>query len=244
MSNSIFISDTHLGLQGERAEACKIRRFEELADLVVRQEVTAVYMLGDILDYWMEFRHVIPRYFSAFLCILRDLSRHDVELHWFSGNHDFALGRFFTDEFGVRCWYGMQELTLDGKRFYLGHGDGLDSSDIGYRLFVSLIRNRFNQKLLSALQPDLAIGIMRGFSRMSRKRNPAPSNEESDFLLQYADALVRQKDFDYFVCGHSHALKQTTLCNGRSRYINLGTWIDGTFPYGMFHNGEFSLQEL
>ncbi|ACF47008.1 MAG: UDP-2,3-diacylglucosamine diphosphatase [Prosthecochloris sp.] len=243
MSKSFFISDIHLGLQDEGAEKEKIRHLEKLFTMVA-SDGAALYMVGDILDYWMEFRHVIPRYFSSFLCLLQELSRHDVRLYWFSGNHDFTLGRFFTDEYGVRCLYGMHEMLIDERRFVIGHGDGLDRSDIGYRLFVAMIRNRFNQRLLSSLQPDLAIAIMRRFSRMSRDRNPGENGYESDFLQQYADALVRQKDFDYFVCGHSHALKKKLLANARSHYINLGTWIHGSYPYAIFDNGVFSLQEL
>ncbi|HED31806.1 MAG TPA: UDP-2,3-diacylglucosamine diphosphatase, partial [Prosthecochloris aestuarii] len=204
----------------------------------------SLYMLGDILDYWMEFRHVIPRYFSSFLCILRELSRQGVELHWFSGNHDFSLGRFFTEEFGVSCYYGMHELVIDNRTFFMGHGDGLDPNDTGYRLFVTLIRNRFNQALFSAVQPDLAVALMRAFSRMSRKHNNVPAIVESDFLLQYADELASQKDFDYFVCGHSHMLKQATLSNGKSQYINLGTWIGDSCPYGVLEDGVFTLREL
>ncbi len=243
MPKSFFISDIHLGLQDDHAEAGKIRHLEKLFDMVA-SDGEALYMLGDILDYWMEFRHVIPKYFSAFLCLLKELSGHDVRLYWFSGNHDFSLGRFFTDEYGVICLYGMHEMVIQQHRFMIGHGDGLDRSDIGYRLFVAMVRNRFNQFLLSSLQPDLAIAIMRTFSRLSRERNPSVSGHESDFLQQYADALVGEKDFDYFVCGHSHALKKTTLANARSHYINLGTWINGSYPYGIFDNGVFSLQEL
>ena len=138
----------------------------------------------------------------------------------------------------------MQELDIDGKRFVVTHGDGLDKSDIGYRLFVKLVRNRCNLSLLSALQPDLAIAIMRRFSRMSRKHGAQDYQAESGFLLQYAEALAGEKDFDYFVCGHSHVQEQQTLSDSRSQYINLGTWINGRYPYGVFHDGVFSLQEL
>ncbi len=243
MPKSFFISDVHLGLQSKQEEDIKIRHFENLADMV-RKEGNSLYMVGDILDFWMEFRHVIPKYFDGFLCLLRDLVRHDIHVHYYAGNHDFYLGNFFRKELGVQTWYGMQEFVIGGKKFFITHGDGLDKNDIGYRLFVKLVRNRFNISLLSNLQPDLAVAIMRRFSRLSRKHGKQSMHCESDFLLQYAETLSREKDFDYFVCGHSHVQDRKTLSNLRSEYINLGTWINGTYPYGVFDKGVFSLREL
>ena len=244
MSKSFFISDVHLGLQGDQEEEIKIKRLESLAE-IVRSEGSALYMAGDILDYWMEFRYVIPKNFNSFLCLLRDLVKHDIHVHYFAGNHDFYLGNFFRKELGVQTWYGMQEIVIGGKKFIITHGDGLDKSDIGYRLFVKLVRNRFNLSLLSNFQPDLAIAIMRKFSRMSRKHGNQDMHGESDFLLSYAEVLAGEKDFDYFVCGHSHVQCRKALSNNaQSEYINLGSWINGTYPYGVFDKGVFSLQEL
>ena len=243
MPKSFFISDLHLGLQGAEEEQVKIKRFEQLAE-IVKDEGGMLYMVGDILDYWMEFRHVVPKYFDGFLCVLRDLSRHGIAVHYFAGNHDFDLGSFFHDQLGVHVCYGMQEVAIDGKKLCITHGDGLDRSDRGYRLFVRFVRNRFNLSLLSALQPDMVIAVMRAFSRMSRKHSRPDRDYESDFLFRYADALVREKDFDYFVCGHSHKEARKMLGGSRGEYINLGTWINGSFPYGVLEEGVFTLRHL
>ncbi|MCW8797273.1 MAG: UDP-2,3-diacylglucosamine diphosphatase [Chlorobium sp.] len=243
MSKCFFVSDIHFGLQPVKEENRKLERFEQLSGMI-DQEGGRLYLVGDILDYWMEFRHLIPKYFDGFLSLLRNLARRGVDVHYFAGNHDFYLGDFFRQQLGVQTYYGMHELDIDGKRFVVTHGDGLDKSDIGYRLFVKLVRNRYNLSLLSALQPDLAIAIMRRFSRMSRKHGAQDERAESGFLLQYAEALAGEKYFDYFVCGHSHVQEQQTLSDSRTQYINLGTWINGRYPYGVFHDGVFSLQEL
>ncbi len=240
---SYFISDLHLGLQARIEEHEKLAHLEKLIGMA-GQGSSELYLVGDILDYWMEFRHVIPRYFSSFLCLLEQLSRSGATVHWFSGNHDFALGRMFTDEYGVHCHYGMKEMQIQGKRFFIGHGDGLDKRDIGYRIFVAMVRNRFNQKLLSCLHQDFSIGLMRYLSRLSRHKKKPSGASESDFLFQYADRLAGEKDFDYFVCGHSHMLRQERLHNGQAEYVNLGTWINGSYPCGIFSDGRFSLQEL
>ncbi len=243
MSKSFFVSDIHFGLQSGREENSKMERFEQLVG-IIEKEGRSLYMVGDILDYWMEFRHLIPKYFDGFLCLLRKLVRRGIEVHYYAGNHDFYLGDFFSKSLGVQTWYGMQEILIDGKQFLITHGDGLDRSDIGYRLFVMLIRNRFNLSLLSTLQPDLAIAIMRRFSRLSRKHGRPDMGGEADFLIRYADAIAGEKDFDYFVCGHSHQQGRKTLSNEQSEYINLGTWINGEYPYGVFEKGTFTFQQL
>ena len=243
MSKSFFVSDIHFGLQSVQEEDVKQERFEKLCGIVA-QKGNSLYMVGDILDYWMEFRHVIPKCFDGFLCRLRELVHEGVEVHYYAGNHDFYLGDYFKKSLGVETWYGAQEIFIDGKRFIITHGDGLDRTDIGYRLFVKLVRNRFNVSLLSNLQPDLAIVIMRKFSRLSRKHGSSNMQGESDFLVRHADAMASEKDFDYFVCGHSHMQGRKTLSNAHSEYINLGTWIDGIYPYGVFEEGVFSLKQL
>lgn len=241
--NSYFISDLHLGLQSGVEENQKLARLEKLI-AIAGNGPSEFYLVGDILDYWMEFRHVIPKYFSSFLCLLGELSRSSTAVHWFSGNHDFALGQMFTEEYGVHCHYGMKEMLVQGNRFIIGHGDGLDKRDIGYRIFVAMVRNRFNQRLLSGLHQDFSIGLMRYLSRLSRHKKKPSGASESDFLFQYADRLAGEQEFDYFVCGHSHMLRQERLHNGQAEYVNLGTWINGNYPYGIFTGGRFSLQEL
>ena len=243
MSKSFFVSDIHFGLQSEEAENRKIERFTELAGMISR-EGGSLYMVGDILDYWMEFRHVIPKYFNPFLCQLREMVRHGIGIHYFAGNHDFWLGNYFSETLGIRTWYGAQEQVIGGKHFYITHGDGLDRKDIGYRLFVFFVRNRFNLTLLSLVQPDMAIGLMRKLSRMSRKHGGSNMHYEADFLFQYADSLAENKAFDFFVCGHSHMKSHKKLSNGQGDYVNLGTWTEGEYPYGVFENGQFSLQQL
>ncbi len=238
-----FISDLHLGLQDETSEQLKMENLERLF-AIIKAEGRSLYMLGDIMDYWMEFRHLIPKGFTRFLCMLNDLVRHNVEVVYVAGNHDFYLGRYFDDELGVKTLYGVHELLLDGQKFIVAHGDGLGKGDIGYKLFARLVRNRFNLALLSGFHPDLAIGLMKMLSQFSRKHKHTDRVFEINRLLQVAELLVAEQKFDYFVCGHNHVKGITELSNGTSRYVNLGTWIDGTLPYGVFDNGVFQLREL
>ncbi len=184
-----FISDIHLGLQDDKSEQLKLDNLERLF-AIIKAEGRSLYMLGDILDYWMEFRHVIPKGFTRFFCLLSDLVRHNIEVVYVAGNHDFYLGRYFDDELGIKTMYGMHELLYDGRTFIFAHGDGLGEGDLGYKLFARFIRNRFNLALLSGFHPDLAIGIMKMFSQLSRKHKPGDLVFETDRLLNFAESLA------------------------------------------------------
>jgi UDP-2,3-diacylglucosamine hydrolase len=237
-----FISDIHIGLQDNKSEQLKLDNLERLF-AIIKAEGRSLYMLGDILDYWMEFRHLIPKGFSRFICLLSDLVRHNIEVVYVAGNHDFYLGRYFDEELGVKTVYGMQERLIDGRKFLLAHGDGLGKGDIGYKLFARLVRNRFNLSLLE-FHPDLAIGLMKGLSRLSRTHKKVDRVFETDRLLNFAESLAAEKKFDYFVCGHNHVQGITELSVPPCRYVNLGSWIEGNLPYGVFKNGVFQLKEL
>ena len=243
MQAIFFISDLHIGLQDEKSEQVKMDNLERLF-AIIKAEGRSLYMLGDIFDYWMEFRHLIPKGFTRFLCLLSDLVRHNIEIVYVAGNHDFNLGRYFDDELGIKTMYGTNEQLLAGRKFIVAHGDGLGPGDLGYKLFVRLVRNRFNLALLSGFHPDLAISLMKKLSLLSRKHKPADRVFEIDRLLNFAESLAAEKEFDYFVCGHNHVKGIRELTGGTSRYVNLGTWINGSLPYGVFHNGIFQLKEL
>jgi UDP-2,3-diacylglucosamine hydrolase len=243
MPGIYFISDLHLGLQDEKTEQLKLDNLERLF-AIIKAEGRSLYMLGDILDYWMEFRHLIPKGFTRFFCLLSDLVRHGVEVFYVAGNHDFYLGRFFDDELGLKTMYGLQEKSIEGRKFIFAHGDALGKGDLGYKLFTRLVRNRFNLAMLSAFHPDLAIGLMKWLSQLSRTHKPGPRVFDNDRLLNFAESMAAEKDFDYFLCGHNHVRGVKELSTGRSRYVNLGTWIDGSSPYGVFSGGEFHLNVL
>ncbi len=243
MPGTYFISDLHLGLQDEKTEQLKLDNLERLF-AQIRAEGRSLYMVGDILDYWMEFRHLIPKGFTRLFCLLSDLVRHGVEVVYISGNHDFYLGRYFDQELGIRTLYGMNEAEIDGRRFVVAHGDGLGAGDLGYKLFTRLVRNRFNLALFSGFHPDLAVAVMKKLSLLSRQHKPDNRYFDRDRLLNFAESMARQRKFDYFVCGHNHLLGMSELSDGSSRYVNLGTWIEGSAPYGVFRDGVFQLKEL
>ncbi|NTV67702.1 MAG: UDP-2,3-diacylglucosamine diphosphatase [Chlorobaculum sp.] len=243
MPGLYFLSDLHLGLQEPQAEEEKYERLEKLFS-IIRSNGGSLYLLGDIFDYWMEFRHVIPKGFTRFICMLSGLVRSGVEVTWFAGNHDFWLGTFFDEELGVKTCYGLQEARHEGKLFLLAHGDGLGEGDLGYKLFARFVRNRFNLGLLTAFHSDLAIAIMKRFSLLSRKHKTVDMTTEPLRLLDFATALAQEREFDYFVCGHNHSERVQVVHESGSTYVNLGSWIEGRYQYGVFEQGQFRLEKL
>jgi len=243
MAGIYFISDIHLGLQDDQSERRKLDKLENLFS-IIKSEGHSLYMLGDIFDYWLEFRHLIPKGFTRFLCLLSDLVRHNIDVVYVAGNHDFSLDRYFDEELGVKTMYGMNQLHLDGSRFIVAHGDGLGDGDTGYKIFSRFVRNRFNLSLLKGFHPDLALGLLKWLSQLSRTHKPVNIPLERDRLLHYAEVLVTERDFDYFICGHNHVKGIVELSDGSSRYVNLGTWIDGTSPYAVFRSGVVELREV
>ncbi|MBM3162968.1 MAG: UDP-2,3-diacylglucosamine diphosphatase [Chlorobi bacterium] len=238
-----FISDIHFGLQGEAEERLKLEKLEQLFGLIKR-DGRSLYMLGDMLDYWMEFRHVIPKGFSRVLCLLHDLVHSGVEVVYVAGNHDFHLGTFFKHELGLDARYGLNSFEYAGRKFLYAHGDGLGRGDTGYKLFSRFVRNRFSLGLFTAFHSDLAVALMKKLSYLSRHHKPVDIPRESNRLLNFAESIAAEREFDYFVCGHNHVQGVYPLSNGLCRYINLGTWIDGRYPYGVFVHDEFHLKEL
>jgi UDP-2,3-diacylglucosamine hydrolase len=243
MPGLYFVSDIHLGLQDPQDERLKLDRLEALFSMISRDRGT-LYLVGDILDYWMEYRQVIPKGFTRFLCMLSALARSGVEVSYLAGNHDFYLGRFFDDELGVKTLYGLQEVRHDGKLFLVAHGDGLGDGDLGYKLFARFVRNRFNLGLLTGFHPDLATTLMKRFSLLSRHHKPVDMKSEPRRLIDFATSLARERVFDYFVCGHNHAERMEPVSESGSTYVNLGTWIEGHYPYGFYEEGRFQIRKV
>ncbi|NTU57323.1 MAG: UDP-2,3-diacylglucosamine diphosphatase [Chlorobiaceae bacterium] len=242
MPGLYFLSDIHIGLQEPQAEHQKLERLDTLFAMI-RREGGALYLLGDILDYWMEYNHVIPKGFTRFLCMLSGLTSSGIEVTWLAGNHDFYLGSYFNDELGVRTFYGMQEVRHDGKLFLVAHGDGLGEGEPGYKFFARFLRTPFNLGLLTGFHPDLATALMKKLSRLSRDHKKGDIREESTRLIDFATSLAHDRVFDYFVCGHNHA-ERVQAINESSTYVNLGTWIEGQYPYGVYEQGNFQIRKV
>ncbi len=236
-STNIFISDLHLGLQTAEKEKAKedllVKLFDEVASKADR-----LFILGDLFDYWFEYRRVIQKGFLKTLAGLQALSEKGVEIHYIIGNHDFLHDDFFEKEIGIKKVYQDPfSISLNGKQFYLGHGDGLVKNDIGYLILKKILRNRFLQWIYSLLHPDFGIWIASFTSKTSREYTKVKDYGEVDGMFEEAKRKI-DSGFDYVIFGHLHQRKEEKFKNGK--YINLGSWLDNPC-YGIFKDNEFKI---
>ena len=233
-----FISDVHLGLEDTDAEASKEVRLLQFFDRV-SGDGERLYIVGDLFDFWFEYRYAIPACGTQTLAALKGLTSAGIEVHYLAGNHDFALGRYLSDTIGCILHFDTITTEFEGTRFYLHHGDGLAGRDLGYRILKNVIRNRLSKWLWSLVHPDIGFALARRFSGASRSYTDGKDYGKSEMLDTFL--LEREKEgFDYIVMGHTHAAEVRLLGQG-SHYINMGSWPGGGAPFARFGEGTMTV---
>jgi len=233
MSRIFFISDAHLGLKKnkEQQEKYLLNFFE-----YVESKADSLYILGDLFDFWFEYRSVIPRRYWPVLCALKKLVDHGVKLTYVTGNHDFWMGNFFQDELGVQVYDEPLKIQIDEKRFYIAHGDGLTKKDVGYRILKKVLRHPMNIRLYRLLHPDVGFAIASFFSRLSRNCREV-KNRDVEYI-QFAKNRFSE-GFDFVILAHTHRPQE--FRENDQTYINTGDWMH-YFTYGKFEKGRLKLK--
>ena len=231
-----FISDQHLGLQTKEIEDKKERLLVKYLEYA-EKNCDELFLVGDLFDYWFEYKRVYQKGFFRTLTALKDVAEKGIKIHYFIGNHDFLHRDFFSKEFGAVMYEGSLDVLLNGKRFYIAHGDGLVKNDIGYKILKVVLRNKFIQKMYSLLHPDIGIAIASKTSKTSREYTKKKDYGEIDGMLDVAKIKI-DEGFDYVIFGHSHEKVFTKYNDGV--YINLGSWIDNPC-YGKFDSHGFEV---
>lgn len=223
---TVAFSDVHLPpVPGQSEEF--VRFLHELGD----RRVGRLVILGDLFDFWFEYRHVVFSGYFETLEAFAELRRQGVELHLVCGNHDFWAGRFLKEHLGFQVHPERLELELAGKRALLLHGDGVNRRDLGYRVYKHIARARLTIALFRLIHPDLAMEIARRVSRTSRRivqaRDPGKSLE-AKALREFAKGVLSRGEAEIVVCGHAHApaLEEYAFSTGTGLYINTGDWLD------------------
>ncbi|MCB9259296.1 MAG: UDP-2,3-diacylglucosamine diphosphatase [Ignavibacteriales bacterium] len=233
---SFFVSDLHFGLLDSKNEKLREESFVEFLKFC-NGRIDKLFILGDLFDYWFEYKRVIQKgYFRTFTAI-NELVKNKIEVHYFIGNHDFMHRDFFEKEIGTILYEDAAQFEIDGKKFFLGHGDGLVENDLGYNILKKILRNKSIQKLYSLLHPDFGIWLASSSSRKSRDYTTEKSYGQKDGLYEAAKKKIDQ-GYDYVLFGHTHIRKVEDYKNGK--YINLGTWLNQPC-YGKFENGNFEI---
>lgn len=237
-----FVSDVHLG-----APALKDNRERELLFASWLREMgkdaEAVYLMGDIFDYWFEYRTVVPRGFTRVLGAIASLTDQGIPVHFFTGNHDIWAFDYLPAETGMVVHREPVMCTIGGKRFFLAHGDGLDANDKGYILLKRIFTSKTLQWLYARVHPDLTIGMAHHWSknsRLSKKTEGSKWMGEKEGIYKFAQSVSEKEEVDFFVFGHRHRIADMAI-GEKSRLILLGDWIS-TFSYGVFDGSRFELR--
>lgn len=234
-----FVSDLHLGLQSEEKERFKERLFADFLNNL-NPDATALFILGDLFDYWFEYKKVVQKGYYRTFTALQDLAERGTEIYYIIGNHDFLHRDYFEKEFGAKVYQDSLSIELDNKKFFMAHGDGLVKNDYGYLVLKKVLRNKFIQKCYSLIHPDLGIGIASRTSRTSREYTKEKHYGEIDGVLEAAESKI-DDGYDYVLFGHTH--QRTYMSLGKGKYINLGTWLDKPC-YGIFSSQQFEIIDI
>jgi len=220
-----FASDFHLGApnheESRKRELCIIDWLN-----YVQKDAQVIFFVGDIFDFWYEYKKVIPKGFVRIQGKIAELVDNGIQVYFFLGNHDMWMKKYFTEEIGVLMIKDELQIQIDDKKFYISHGDGLGPGDFGYKFIKKVFRNRICQFLFSCIHPSIGIPVANFFSNRSRshnKKEDAYSKKENEWLYQFCTEKLKKEHFDYFIFGHRHLPMHLKIQS--SSYINLGEWM-------------------
>ncbi len=242
-TNIYFASDFHLGVLPRSSSREREAKIVSWLDSI-KDDAKELYLVGDIFDFWFEYRTVVPKGFIRFLGKLSELADRGVKITLFKGNHDMWMFGYLQEELGASIVEDELTLTLDGKTFYIHHGDGLGSGDGKYKLLKRIFRSPLCQWLFARIHPNLGIGIAQKWSRYSRGANEKeerPLEEDREWLIQYAKELLVTTHYDYFIFGHRHFPYEHRI-DDHSHIINLGDWIHH-FTYAVWDGDTLALKK-
>ncbi len=238
-----FLSDFHLGAPDYASSLEREKRVVRFLD-EIKKDAAVIFILGDLFDFWFEYKKVVPKGFVRILGKLAELTDSGITIHFFVGNHDMWMNGYFEKELNIQVYYEPQEFEFNGKKFLIGHGDGLGPGDHRYKFMKKVFRNQFSQKLFGMLHPSTGIGIADYFSRKSRaaagKKDEQFLGEEKEWLIVFAKEMLQRQHIDFFIFGHRH-LPIVHKLDDKSVYINLGDWIKYN-SYAIFEDGAVDLK--
>jgi UDP-2,3-diacylglucosamine hydrolase len=222
-----FASDFHLGVPNYASSLEREKRIIIWLDQIKR-DAHSIYLLGDIFDFWFEYKHAIPKGFIRFQGKLAELRDAGIPIYFFTGNHDMWMFDYFTKELDIVIYREPQILQINGKVLLIGHGDGLGPGDSMYKIQKKFFNSKVCQWLFARIHPNLGMGIAQLWSKQSRlantKREEKFNGEENEFLLSYCKTIEKETHHDFYVFGHRH-LPLDLEVGVNSRYINLGEWV-------------------
>lgn len=247
-----FFSDAHLGIPDKESSKERERKLVRFLDQI-KEDAQEIYIMGDLFDFWFEYKTVIPKGFIRLFGKLAEIVDSGIPIYFFRGNHDIWAFNYLQEEVGIKIYREPQRKEILGKQFYLAHGDGLGRGDQGYKFLKWIFEQKFNQWLFRWIHPDWGLAMGLFWSRRSRYANEVRETKErvepgrqpvlESRLPQFAKNLLHKGEkIDYFVMGHWHIVRNIEL-KKESRFIFLGDWIS-RFSYGVFDGETFEMKKF
>ena len=239
-----FSSDNHLGAPTKEASKPREKKFVAWLD-DIKKDAAAIFLLGDLFDFWFEYKTVIPKGFARTLGKLAEITDSGIPVYYFVGNHDLWMNGYFEEELNIPVYHKPQEFTFNDKTFFIGHGDGLGPGDKGYKRMKKVFTSPFSKWLYRWLHPDWGVKLAQYLSvknkLISGDEDAKFLGEDGEWLVLYSKKKLEEKHRDYFVFGHRHMPLEIDLGNN-SKYINLGDWISH-YTYGVFDGDKMELKK-
>jgi UDP-2,3-diacylglucosamine hydrolase len=240
-----FVSDQHFGIPDYENSLIREKRFVLWLDQI-KQDAEAIFLLGDLFDFWFEYKKVIPKGFVRVLGKLAEIRDSGIPIYFFTGNHDLWMNDYFEIELKIPVFHEPKEYKFNDKIFFIGHGDGLGPEDKGYKRMKKVFTNPLSKWLFKWLHPDVGVRLAQYLSTknklISGKEDIKFLGEDNEWLVQYAKRKLKNRHYDYFLFGHRH-LPMEIKINDKSKYINTGDWISH-FTYAVFDGEDLELKKF
>lgn len=240
-----FASDNHLGAPSTEASLPREKKFVAWLDSI-KADAAAIFLMGDLFDFWFEYKTVIPKGFTRTLGKLAELTDLGIQVNFFVGNHDLWMSGYFEEELNIPVYHKPQQFLIGNTSFFIGHGDGLGPDDKGFKRMKKVLTNPVAQWLFRWLHPDIGVRLARHLSINNRiisgEADAKFLGEDKEWLVLYAKRKLEQGHYDHFIFGHRHLPLEIKL-EPTSTYTNLGDWIT-YFTYAVFDGEKLSLKKL
>jgi UDP-2,3-diacylglucosamine hydrolase len=237
-----FASDFHLGTPDAASSHEREQRLVQWLD-AIKADAAEVFLMGDVFDFWFEYHTVVPRGYVRFLGKLAELADAGVKLYFFKGNHDMWMFNYFEQELNATIITNELVIERGGKKFYLHHGDGLGPGDRFYKFLKAFFRSSFCQWLFARLHPNFGVGLANywsAHSRIANQKKEDPKPGEQEWLVKFCNDTLQTAFYDYMIFGHRHLPLDIQL-SSRTRYINLGEWVNYRYSYAVFDGQDVTL---
>ncbi len=242
MSKIYFASDMHLGFPKREKSIEREKHVVNWLNSII-DHADALYLLGDVFDFWFEYKHVVPRGFTRFLGKIAEFTDRGIPVHFFTGNHDVWVFDYLPKEIGVKVYRKPVIHKIDGKDFFIGHGDGLGDKDWGFKFLKGMFTNPVLQWLFARIHPNSAVGFghrWSNHSRYTKGTSVGNFNPDKEHLIRFIKEHEAKKHCDYYIFGHRHIPIEHKVDD--TTYINLGDWLTH-FTYGFWDGRQMHLKK-